>query len=81
MENFDITINEESFKISQNDSDNQNFSVFNHTTCHIIHKNNSGKWEAVKHRFGTDTLPLQEIGEAIDKYYKQNDQEKKLIQA
>ncbi|CAN5128444.1 hypothetical protein BH09BAC6_BH09BAC6_10950 [soil metagenome] len=81
METFEIIINQESFKISRKNTDNQVFNIFNHTTCHIIKKNRSGKWEKVVHRFGSDILPLKEIGEAIDRYYTQNEQHENLIQA
>lgn len=71
MESFEIIIKEETFRIIRNIPDKYTFSVFNHATCHIIKKNDFGIWKAVEHRFGADSLPLDEIGEAIEKYYKQ----------
>jgi hypothetical protein len=64
---MEIIINEEAFRVIRSDSDNNTFSVFNYATYHIIKKNNFGIWKTVEHRFGTDSLPLDEIGEAIDK--------------
>lgn len=69
MESFDLSIKEETFRVIRNNADNYSFSVFNYATCHIIEKNNSGVWKAVQHRFGRDSLPLNEIGEGIEKYY------------
>jgi len=69
MESFEVIIKEEQFRIIRNSLDNSTFSVFNYATCHIIKKNELGKWNAIEHRFGTDTLPMNEIGEAIDSYY------------
>jgi hypothetical protein len=69
MESIEILIKDETFRIIRNSDDNNTFSVFNYATCHIIKKNDFGIWKAVEHRFGTDTLPLDEIGDAIDKHY------------
>jgi hypothetical protein len=71
MGSFEIIIKQETYLIAPNSSDNYSFIVFNHTTCHIIKKNENGFWEAIQHRFGTEHLPLIEIGHAIDKYYNQ----------
>ncbi len=69
MDSIEIIINKETFRIIRDNSDNHTFSVFNYATCHIIKKNTFGIWKTVEHRFGTDSLPLDEIGEAIDKHY------------
>jgi hypothetical protein len=66
---MEIIIKEEAFRVIRSSSDNNTFSVFNYATYHIIKKNNFGIWKTVEHRFGTDSLPLDEIGEAIDKHY------------
>jgi len=71
MLSFEIIIKEETYVISHNSSDDCTFIVFNHTTCHIIKKNENGFWEAIQHRFGTEHLPLNEIGNAIDSHYSQ----------
>jgi hypothetical protein len=71
MGSFDIIIKEETYTIVHNSSDKCSFIVFNHTTCHIIKKNDKGFWEAIQHRFGTEHLPLNEIGHAIDSHYSQ----------
>ncbi len=70
---MEIIINKEAFRIIRSDSDINTFSVFNYATYHIIKKNNFGIWKTVEHRFGTDSLPLDEIGEAIDKHYISSD--------
>jgi len=69
MESFEVTINEEIFKIVRNNPDNFTFGVFNYSTFHIIKKNYWGTWEILEHRFGTNCLPLNDIGKAIDEYY------------
>jgi hypothetical protein len=69
MDTFEVIIKDEGYRISRNSTDNSSFSVFNYATCHIIKKNDFGIWKEVEHRFGTDSLPIDEIGEAIDKYY------------
>jgi hypothetical protein len=78
MESFEIIIKKETYKITRSSSENIDdfFNVFNYTMCHIIKRNAYGKWEKVKHRFGSEYLPLKEIGEAIDKYYNLQPQEK-----
>jgi hypothetical protein len=70
---MEIIIKEEAFRVIRNNSDNNTFSVFNYATYHIIRKNNFGIWKTIEHRFGTDSLPLDEIGEAIDKHYISSD--------
>ena len=70
MESFEITINEEPFRIIRSGMDNTIFSVFNHAACHIIKKNENDTWSRVEHRFGVEIIPLKEIGKAIDHYYK-----------
>ena len=69
MESIEILIKDQTFRIIRNSPDNSTFSVFNYATCHIIEKNDSGIWKAIEHRFGKDNLPLNEIGEGIEKYY------------
>jgi hypothetical protein len=77
MESFQIIIKKETYKITRSSDNNDDFfSVFNYATCHVIKRNVYGKWEAVKHRFGSEYLPLKEIGEAIDKYYSLQPQDK-----
>jgi hypothetical protein len=70
MESFEVIVNAETYRIICNNPDNCTFSVFNYATCHVIKRNEAGIWNAVEHRFGTDNLPLKEIGKAIDKYHK-----------
>ncbi len=69
MESFEVTIDKETFKVVRNSPDNFTFGVFNYSTFHIIKKNYWGAWEILEHRFGTTSLPLNEIGKAIDEYY------------
>lgn len=69
MESFEIIINNENFKIIRNKPEGKTFSVFNYATCHIIKKNDLGEWKTVEHRFGADNLPLNDIGDAIDRHY------------
>lgn len=78
MESFEIIIKKETYKIIRSSSDNNDdfFSVFNYATCHVIKRNVYGKWEPVKHRFGMEYLPLKEVGEAIDKHYSLQQQDK-----
>jgi hypothetical protein len=71
MEAIELEIKGESYRIIRNSQDSYAFSVFNYATCHIIKKNDFGIWKAIEHRFGTDNLPIDEIGEAIDKHYTQ----------
>jgi len=68
METFEINIQNESFKISRNSLGNS-FSVFNHSTFHVIKKNNFGVWRYIEHRFGREDIPIDAIGDAIDSYY------------
>ena len=69
MESFEITVNEQSYKVSRNTIDDAFFNVFNHATYHIIQKNENGDWVALEHRFGTEKFPLRQAGQAIDSYY------------
>jgi len=69
MDSFEVTVSEETFKVVRNNPDNYTFGVFNYSTFHIIKKNYWGTWELVEHRFGTTSIPLNEIGKAIDEYY------------
>ncbi|MDF2432132.1 MAG: hypothetical protein JWP44_1763 [Mucilaginibacter sp.] len=70
MDIFEVKIKEETFKISRNNPENYAFSVFNHATFHIIQKNNFGIWKDVGHRYGSEHIPVDEIGEAIDNHFK-----------
>ena len=69
MEAFEVIVNAETYRIICNNPEDCTFSVFNYNTFHII-KSDSGIWKAVEHRFGTDLLPLHEIGAAIDDHHK-----------
>jgi hypothetical protein len=69
MEYFEINIKDETYKIIPNNPYNYSFSVFNYATCHTIERNSSGMWKDVEHRFGMEDIPLNELGEAIDKHY------------
>jgi hypothetical protein len=69
MEYFEIKIEDETYKIIPNNSYNHTFSVFNYATCHTIERDSSGLWKDIEHRFGSETIPLKELGEAIDKRY------------
>ncbi len=71
MDSFEVIVNAERFTIKPNDTEDFTYSVFNHATCHIIKKNNFGIWQTVKHRFGKEQLPIDEIGEAVDRYNSQ----------
>jgi len=66
MRAIEITVKDQAFRIIRNSADNFTFSVFNYTTCHIITKNNLGMWKRVQHLFGTEIIPLDEIGDIID---------------
>jgi hypothetical protein len=71
MEAFEVVIKDETYRVIRNGEDNYTFSVFNYATCHIIRKNDFGIWKAVEHRFGTENLPIDEIGDAIEMHYKE----------
>ena len=66
MESFELNINSECFKIRRDKFLNNKFNVFNHTTFHVIRKNEFGQWQSIEHRFGKDNLPISQIGYAID---------------
>lgn len=66
MESFELNINSENYKIRRDKYLNSKFNVFNHTTFHVIRKNEYGQWQSVEHRFGKEHLPIMEIGAAID---------------
>ncbi|MDR3694440.1 hypothetical protein [Mucilaginibacter sp.] len=68
METFEVNTQNESFKVSRNNPGNS-FSVFNYATFHVIKKNDFGVWREVEHRFGKENIPIDEIGDAIDRYY------------
>jgi hypothetical protein len=70
MDTFEVIIKEESYRIIRNGTDNYTYNVFNYATCYIIKKNDFGIWKEVEHRFGADGLPIDEIGEAIEKHYQ-----------
>lgn len=67
MSAIEIIIRDQTFRILRNNADNNTFSVFNYATCHIIAKNDYGIWKRVQHLFGTEIIPIDEIGEIIDK--------------
>jgi hypothetical protein len=69
MEYFEIKIKDDTYKIIPNDSFKCSFSVFNYATCHTIESNSSGSWKDIEHRFGVEGIPLNELGEAIDRHY------------
>ncbi|HEY5328041.1 MAG TPA: hypothetical protein VIJ27_13645 [Mucilaginibacter sp.] len=71
MKSFEIIVNDEKFIIAHNSSDAHSFIVFNHATCHVIKKGNTGVWETVEHRFGEVSVPVSEIGAAIDQHSAQ----------
>jgi hypothetical protein len=71
METFEVTVKRESYRVSRNNSHDYSFSVFNYATCHVMKKNEYGVWERVEHKFGKESLPITEIGNEIDKHYKQ----------
>jgi hypothetical protein len=70
MDTFEIIIKEESYRVIRSGIGVYTFNVFNYATCHIIQKNDFGIWKEVEHRFGADSLPIDEIGEAIEKHYQ-----------
>ena len=69
MESFEIIVKKQSYKIIRDNSQENTFNVFNHSTRHVVKRNNFGIWESVEHRFGAESLPIDEIGDAIDDYY------------
>jgi hypothetical protein len=69
MSAIEVIIKEQTYRIIRNDADNYTFSVFNYATCHIITKNDFGIWKRVQHLFGTEIIPIDEIGDIIDKEY------------
>jgi len=69
MDAFEVVIKDEVFKIARTKPDNNHFNVFNHTTFHIISKNDFGVWQSLRHCFGKEILPIQEIGDEIERYY------------
>jgi hypothetical protein len=70
MESFEIIGNQEKYKIVRFTAFETVFSVFNYSTCHIIKKNETGKWIAIEHRFGREHIPLNEIGQVIDSRFE-----------
>ncbi|ASU35606.1 hypothetical protein [Mucilaginibacter xinganensis] len=66
---IEVIIRDQAYRIIRNDADNYTFSVFNYATCHIIAKNDFGIWKRVQHLFGTEIIPIDEIGDIIDKDY------------
>jgi hypothetical protein len=69
MTAIEVIIKEQTYRIIRNGADNYTFSVFNYATCHIITKNDFGIWKRVRHLFGTEIIPIDEIGDIIDKEY------------
>ena len=69
METFEIMVNDQAYKVIRDDDQRELFSVFNHSTFHIIKKNDFGGWETVEHRFGWHGLQITGAGNEIDKYY------------
>ncbi|MCR8559472.1 hypothetical protein KXD93_17575 [Mucilaginibacter sp. BJC16-A38] len=69
MKAIEITVNDQTYRVIRNSGDNYFFSVFNYATCHIIAKNDFGIWKRVQHLFGTEIIPLDEIGDVIDNEY------------
>jgi hypothetical protein len=69
MRAIEVIIKEQTYRIIRNDADNYTFSVFNYATCHIITKNDFGIWKRVQHLFGTEIIPIDEIGDIIDNEY------------
>jgi hypothetical protein len=67
MSAIEVIIRDQTFRILRNNADKYTFSVFNYATCHIIAKNDYGIWKRVQHLFGTEIIPIDEIGEIIDK--------------
>ncbi|MDB5006408.1 MAG: hypothetical protein JWP45_801 [Mucilaginibacter sp.] len=70
MEIFEVKIKEDTFKISRDNPECYKFSVFNHATFHVIQKNDFGIWKDVGHRYGSEHIPIDEIGEAIENHYR-----------
>jgi hypothetical protein len=66
MSAIEVIIRDQTFRILRNNADNYTFSVFNYATCHIIAKNDFGIWKRVQHLFGTEIIPIDEIGQIID---------------
>jgi hypothetical protein len=69
MDIFEIVVKKESFKVILNNADHS-FGVFNHSTFHVVKKNDFGVWRSIVHRFGREVVPIDEIGDAIDKHYE-----------
>jgi hypothetical protein len=70
MESFEVLVKQENYKIVRFNAFEQVFSVFNYATCHVIKKNENGKWITVEHRFGKEHIPLHEIGCVIDSRFQ-----------
>ena len=66
MSAIEVIVRDQTFRIIRNSADNFTFSVFNYATCHIITKNDFGIWKRVQHLFGTEIIPIDEIGNIID---------------
>jgi hypothetical protein len=69
METFEVIVKDNPYKIIRDPDHRELFSVFNHATFYTIRKGIFGNWELVAHRFGPDELPIEEIGDEIDRYY------------
>lgn len=66
MSAIEVNVRDQTFRIIRNSADSFTFSVFNYATCHIITKNDFGIWKRVQHLFGTEIIPIDEIGDIID---------------
>jgi len=66
MSAIEVIVRDQTFRIIRNSADSFTFSVFNYATCHIIAKNDIGIWKRVQHLFGTEIIPIDEIGKIID---------------
>jgi len=69
MKAIEVIIKGETYRIIRNSTDDYTYSIFNYATCHIITKNDFGIWKRVQHLFGTEIIPIDEIGDIIDKQY------------
>jgi hypothetical protein len=68
MERFELTVNQETYKVVKLVASQATFSVFNHSSFHTITKTQANYWEVIEHRFGNPQIPLQKIGKSIEEY-------------
>ena len=68
MVTFEIKIAADTYRIMPFKNDRNCYNVFNYATFHVIKRTGPGKWQTIEHRFGREDIPLNEIGDAIDRH-------------